>query len=136
MGVMTTQRPDLWNAVICAVPLLDMMRFHTLLAGASWMGEYGNPDVPEEREYILKYSPYQNLDEGKDYPEVFFYTSTKDDRVHPGHARKMAAKMLGMGKPVLYYENTEGGHSAAANLKQRAYTDALQVVYALKKLKD
>lgn len=136
MGVMTTQRPDLWNAVICAVPLLDMMRFHTLLAGASWMGEYGNPDVPEEREYIRKYSPYQNLHEDKDYPEVFFYTSTKDDRVHPGHARKMAAKMLGMGKPVLYYENTEGGHSAAANLKQRAYTDALQVVYALKKLKD
>ncbi len=136
MGAMLTQRPDLWNAVICAVPLLDMMRFHTLLAGASWMGEYGNPDVPEEREYILKYSPYQNLDADKEYPEVFFYTSTKDDRVHPGHARKMAAKMLGMGKPVLYYENTEGGHSAAANLKQKAYTDALQAVYALKKLKD
>ena len=136
MGVMTTQRPDLWNAVICAVPLLDMMRFNKLLAGASWMGEYGNPDVPEEREYILKYSPYQNVKADTDYPEVFFYTSTKDDRVHPGHARKMAAKMLGMDKPVLYYENTEGGHSAAANLKQRAYTDALQVVYALKKLKD
>ncbi len=136
MGVMTTQRPDLWNAVICAVPLLDMMRFNKLLAGASWMGEYGNPDVPEERDYILKYSPYQNLNADKDYPEVFFYTSTKDDRVHPGHARKMAAKMLGMDKPVLYYENIEGGHSAAANLKQRAFTDALQVVYALKKLKD
>ncbi|WP_417449283.1 prolyl oligopeptidase family serine peptidase [Kordiimonas sp.] len=136
MGVMTTQRPDLWNAVICAVPLLDMMRFNKLLAGASWMGEYGNPDVPEERDYILKYSPYQNLDADKQYPEVFFYTSTKDDRVHPGHARKMAAKMLGMDKPVLYYENIEGGHSAAANLKQRAYTDALQVVYALRQLKD
>ncbi|WP_286830356.1 MULTISPECIES: prolyl oligopeptidase family serine peptidase [Kordiimonas] len=136
MGVMTTQRPDLWNAVICAVPLLDMMRFHTLLAGASWMGEYGNPDIPEERDYILKYSPYQNLDANKDYPEVFFYTSTKDDRVHPGHARKMAAKMLSMGKPVIYYENTEGGHSAAANLKQKAFTDALQTVYVLKKLMD
>jgi len=136
MGVMTTQRPDLWNAVICAVPLLDMMRFHTLLAGASWMGEYGNPDIPEERDYILKYSPYQNLNADKDYPEVFFYTSTKDDRVHPGHARKMAARMLSMDKPVIYYENTEGGHSAAANLKQRAFTDALQTVYVLKKLMD
>ncbi|MCK0069057.1 prolyl oligopeptidase family serine peptidase [Kordiimonas laminariae] len=136
MGVMTTQRPDLFNAVICAVPLLDMMRYHTLLAGASWMGEYGNPDIAEERDFIAKYSPYQNLKADETYPEVFFYTSTKDDRVHPGHARKMAAKMLDMGKPVLYYENTEGGHSAAANLKQRAYTDALQVVYALKKLSD
>lgn len=136
MGAMTTQRPDLYNAVICAVPLLDMMRFHTLLAGASWMGEYGNPDVPEERAYIRAYSPYQNLDANTEYPEVFFYTSTKDDRVHPGHARKMAARMLSMDKPVLYYENTEGGHSAAANLKQRAYTDALQAVYVLKKLKD
>jgi prolyl oligopeptidase len=136
MGVMTTQRPDLFNAVICAVPLLDMMRYHTLLAGASWMGEYGNPDVPEERAYIAEYSPYQNLKADEEYPEVFFYTSTKDDRVHPGHARKMAAKMNGMGKPVIYYENIEGGHSAAANLKQRAYTDALQAVYALKKLSD
>ncbi|NVJ97004.1 MAG: S9 family peptidase [Alphaproteobacteria bacterium] len=136
MGVMTTQRPDLYDAVICAVPLLDMMRFHTLLAGASWMGEYGNPDVPEERAYIREYSPYQNLNADTEYPEVFFYTSTKDDRVHPGHARKMAARMLSMGKPVIYYENTEGGHSAAANLKQKAYTDALQTVYVLKKLKD
>ncbi|MFC3052471.1 prolyl oligopeptidase family serine peptidase [Kordiimonas pumila] len=136
MGAMLTQRPDLFKAVICAVPLLDMMRYHTLLAGASWMGEYGNPDVPEERDYILKYSPYQNLKTDTEYPEVFFYTSTKDDRVHPGHARKMAAKMEDMGKPVLYYENTEGGHSAAANLQQRAFTDALQVVYALQKLKD
>lgn len=136
MGVMTTQRPDLFDAVICAVPLLDMMRYHTLLAGASWMGEYGNPDTPAERDYILEYSPYQNLDAEADYPEVFFYTSTKDDRVHPGHARKMAAKMLSMDKPVLYYENVEGGHSAAANLKQKAYTDALQTVYVLKKLSD
>lgn len=136
MGVMTTQRPDLFNAVICAVPLLDMMRYHTLLAGASWMGEYGNPDIPEERTYIQQYSPYQNLDATKEYPEVFFYTSTKDDRVHPGHARKMAAKMITMEKPILYYENIEGGHSAAANLKQRAFTDALQVVYALQKLSD
>ncbi len=136
MGVMTTQRPDLFGAVITAVPLLDMMRYHKLLAGASWMGEYGNPDVAEERDYIRAYSPYQNLKADTDYPEVFFYTSTKDDRVHPGHARKMAAKMTAMGKPVIYYENTEGGHSAAANLKQRAFTDALQIVYLLKKLSD
>ncbi|WND01529.1 prolyl oligopeptidase family serine peptidase [Temperatibacter marinus] len=136
MGAMITQRPDLYNGVICAVPLLDMLRYHKLLAGASWMGEYGNPDIPEERAYIEKYSPYQNLDSAKDYPEVFFYTSTKDDRVHPGHARKMAAKMFGMDKPVLYYENTEGGHAAASNLKQRAFSDALQLVYLMQKLQD
>lgn len=136
MGVMATQRPDLFGAVICAVPLLDMMRYHTLLAGASWMGEYGNPDIPEERTYIQAYSPYQNLDPEVTYPEMFVFTSTKDDRVHPGHARKFTARLMEMEKPVLYYENTEGGHSAAANLSQRAYTDALQVVYALKKLSD
>lgn len=136
VGASFTQRPDLFNAVICAVPLLDMMRYHTLLAGASWVGEYGDPDIPEERAYIRKYSPYQNIDADAEYPEMFIYTSTKDDRVHPGHGRKMAARLMDYGKPVLYYENTEGGHAAAANLKQRAYTDALQVVYALKKLSD
>lgn len=136
VGVMATQRPDLFNAVICAVPLLDMMRYHTLLAGASWVGEYGDPDVPEERAFIRAYSPYQNVNRDTEYPEMFIYTSTKDDRVHPGHARKMTARLMELGKPVIYYENTEGGHSAAANLKQRAYTDALQAVYALKKLSD
>lgn len=136
VGVMATQRPDLFNAVICAVPLLDMMRYHTLLAGASWVGEYGDPDVPEERAFIRAYSPYQNVNPDTEYPEMFIYTSTKDDRVHPGHARKMTARLMEYGKPVIYYENTEGGHSAAANLKQRAYTDALQAVYALKKLSD
>ncbi len=136
VGAVVTQRPELFNAVICAVPLLDMMRYHTLLAGASWMGEYGDPDVPAERAYIRAYSPYQNVDPAAEYPEMFIYTSTKDDRVHPGHGRKMAARLMEYDKPVLYYENTEGGHSAAANLKQRAYTDALQAVYALKKLKD
>lgn len=136
VGAAITQRPDLFNAVICAVPLLDMMRYHTLLAGASWVGEYGDPDVPDERAFIRAYSPYQNVDPAADYPEMFIYTSTKDDRVHPGHARKMAARLTEYEKPVLYYENTEGGHSAAANLKQRAYTDALQAVYALRALKD
>ncbi len=135
-GVMLTQRPDLFNAVISAVPLLDMLRYHKLLAGASWIGEYGDPDIPEQRAYISKYSPYQNVSADTDYPEAFIFTSTRDDRVHPGHARKMTALLQSLGKPVLYYENIEGGHSAAANLKQRAYTDALQVVYALQRLAD
>jgi len=93
MGVMFTQRPDLFNAVVCAVPLLDMMRFHTLLAGASWMGEYGNPEDPVEGAFLRKISPYHNIDPEGDYPEVFFVTSTKDDRVHPAHARKTAKRM-------------------------------------------
>ena len=136
VGAMMIQKPELYNAIICAVPLLDMMRYHTLLAGASWMGEYGNPNVAEERAYILKYSPYQNLKADASYPETFFFTNKKDDRVHPGHARKMAARMIEMGKPMIYYENVEGGHSSEANLKQRAFTDALQTVYALQKLSD
>jgi len=135
-GVMLTQRPDLFGAVISAVPLLDMLRYHKLLAGASWVGEFGDPDIEEQRDYISRYSPYQNLAEGVDYPEAFIFTSTRDDRVHPGHARKMTAALEALGQPVLYYENIEGGHSAAANLKQRAYTDALQVVYSLQRLAD
>jgi len=134
VGVAFTQRPDLYNAVVCQVPLLDMKRYNKLLAGASWMGEYGNPDIPEEWEYIKKYSPYHNLKEGVQYPEVFFYTSTRDDRVHPGHARKMAAKMLGMGYPVLYYENIEGGHAGSSTNEQRAKFNALQYSYLLMKL--
>lgn len=136
MGVMFTQRPDLFEAVICAVPLLDMMRYHLLLAGASWVGEYGDPEIAEEREWIRQYSPYQNVHSDGTYPEVFFYTSTKDDRVHPGHARKMAKMMTDMGHNILYYENTEGGHSAAANLKQSAHSAALQMVYLMQKLQD
>ncbi|MEM9280790.1 MAG: prolyl oligopeptidase family serine peptidase [Verrucomicrobiota bacterium] len=128
VGACFTQRPDLFNAVVCQVPLLDMKRFNRLLAGASWMGEYGNPDT-DDWSFIKEWSPYHNLDESKDYPRVFFYTSTRDDRVHPGHARKMVQKMTEMGKPVYYYENTEGGHSVAANLKQRAYMWALTYAY-------
>lgn len=135
-GVTMTQRPDLFGAVIVAVPLLDMMRYHTLLAGASWMGEYGNPEIPAEREWIAKYSPYQNIRKDVKYPEAFVYTSTKDDRVHPGHARKFVAKLESEGHPVMYYENMEGGHSAAANLKQRAEVTALQIVYLTQKLVD
>jgi prolyl oligopeptidase len=135
VGVAFTQRPDLYNAVVCEVPLLDMQRYNKLLAGASWMGEYGNPDVPEEWEYIKKYSPYQNLKEGMDYPEVYFGTSTRDDRVHPGHARKMVAKMNDMGYKTYYYENTEGGHAGSSTNEQSAKSDALTFSYLLMKLK-
>ena len=138
-GVMYTQRPDLFNAAIVAVPLLDMLRFNKLLAGASWMGEYGNPDdesKPEERAFLRKISPYHNIRSEADYPEVFFITSTKDDRVHPAHARKAAKRMEDQGHDFLYYENIDGGHSAAANLKETAKRLALQHVYLMQKLKD
>jgi len=135
VGVAFTQRPDLYNAVVCQVPLLDMQRYSKLLAGASWMGEYGNPDVPEEWEYIKKYSPYHNLKKGMNYPEVFFYTSTRDDRVHPGHARKMVAKMNDMGYETYYYENTEGGHAGSSTNEQSAKLGALKFSYLLMKLK-
>jgi prolyl oligopeptidase len=136
MGVMFTQRPDLFNAVICAVPLLDMLRYDKLLAGASWVGEYGSPEDPDEGAFLKSISPYHNLKAGVKYPEVFFVTSTKDDRVHPGHARKMAGRMQDQGHDFLYYENIDGGHSAAANLTETAKRLALQHVYLLQKLKD
>ena len=129
VGAVMVQRPDLYAAVVSQVPLLDMKRFHKLLAGASWMAEYGNPDDPEQWAYISKYSPYHNVSAEADYPRAFFTTSTRDDRVHPGHARKMVAKMLDQGHDVLYYENIEGGHGGAANLKQRAYLSALIFAY-------
>ncbi|MBK9455639.1 MAG: prolyl oligopeptidase family serine peptidase [Chitinophagales bacterium] len=135
MGVAFTQRPDLYKAVVCQVPLLDMERYNKLLAGASWMGEYGNPDIPEEWAFIKKYSPYHNLKENAAYPEVFFTTSTRDDRVHPGHARKMVAKMESMGYKVYYYENIEGGHAGASTNEQRAKSAALEYSYLWMKLK-
>ena len=134
VGATFTQRPDLFNAVICGVPLLDMYRYDKLLAGASWVDEYGDPDNPQEWEFIRKYSPYQNLKKGTEYPEVFFYTSTKDDRVHPGHARKMAKKMTDMGSPIVYYENTEGGHAGTSNIDQFSFLLALQLAYLEDKL--
>ncbi len=133
-GVLFTQRPDLFNAVVVGAPLLDMKRFSRLLAGASWMGEYGNPDLPEDWEYIQKYSPYHNLSPDKKYPEVFFVTSTKDDRVHPGHARKMAARMSEMGHPYFYHETIEGGHGAASTNEQRAEVSAMIYTYFNMKL--
>ncbi|MGD8327216.1 MAG: prolyl oligopeptidase family serine peptidase [Sphingomonadales bacterium] len=135
MGAQLTQRPDLYNAVIIGVPLLDMLRYDKLLAGASWVGEYGDPDDADMRDYILTYSPYQNMDALADYPEVFIYTSTKDDRVHPGHARKFAARLKEMGHDFLYYENTEGGHAGVANLKQAAYRMTLELAYMNRRLR-
>lgn len=134
VGAVTMLRPDLFNAVVSAVPLLDMKRFNQLLAGASWMAEYGNPDIPEQWDYIKTYSPYHNLNADKDYPEIFFTTSTRDDRVHPGHARKMAALMEAYGHDFYYYENIEGGHGGASNNDQTAYLRALIYSYLLMKL--
>ena len=134
MGVALTQRPDLYQAIDCGVPLSDMLRYHKLLAGASWTVEFGNPDIPAERSVLEKYSPYQKLREDVDYPNVFIYTSTKDDRVHPGHARKMAAKLQQFGKPFLYYENIDGGHGGAANQEQLAYRNALEYIYFYEEL--
>ncbi len=136
MGVQMTQRPDLWNAVVVQVPLLDMLRYHKLLAGASWVAEYGSPDDPAEAAFLAQLSPYHQIKAGVAYPEPFFVTSTKDDRVHPGHARKMAAKMQAMGLPFYYYENTDGGHAAAANLKETAKRVSLEMVYLSRKLMD
>ena len=126
VGAVMLQRPELFGAVVCSVPLLDMQRYHKLLAGNSWMAEYGNPDKADEWAYISQYSPYHNVKKDVKYPKVLFATSTRDDRVHPGHARKMAARMLEQGHDVLYYENMEGGHGGAANNEQRANLVALE----------
>jgi prolyl oligopeptidase len=134
MGVMLTQRPDLFGAIVCQVPLLDMQRYHLLLAGASWIGEYGDPSQPEQWAYLSKYSPYQRLDANAKYPPTLVTTSTRDDRVHPGHARKLVARMLEQGHPVKYYENIEGGHGGAANNQQRAFMDALAYTFLWREL--
>jgi prolyl oligopeptidase len=135
VGAVAVQRPELFKAVICQVPLLDMRRYHRLLAGASWMGEYGDPDKPEQWAYISRYSPYQNVKKDVRYPRIFFLTSTRDDRVHPGHARKMYAKMQEQGHDVLYFENTEGGHGGAANNPQLAKMSALVYSFLWQELK-
>lgn len=125
VGNMIALYPQLFQAAVCQVPLLDMRRYHLLLAGASWMAEYGDPDSAGEWDFIQRYSPYQKISQGQTYPAVLFTTSTRDDRVHPGHARKMMAKMEALGQDVTYYENIEGGHGGAANNRQRAYMQAL-----------
>lgn len=134
VGNMIALYPDLFEAGVCQVPLLDMKRYNKLLAGASWMAEYGNPDYPEQWAYIRKFSPYQNVQESVRYPKVLFTTSTRDDRVHPGHARKMMAKMESQGHAVWYYENIEGGHGGAANNKQSAFMQALAYTFLRQEL--
>ncbi|MCS0587772.1 prolyl oligopeptidase family protein [Massilia norwichensis] len=134
VGAALTQRPELFGAVVCQAPLLDMRRYHQLLAGASWMGEYGDPDDPEEWAYIARYSPYHQVSRGRRYPRVLFTTSTRDDRVHPGHARKMAALMRAQEHAVLYWENTEGGHAGAANNEQTATMWALTYTFLWQEL--
>jgi len=136
VGAIMTRRPDLYRAVVCGVPLLDMIRYSQLLAGASWMGEYGDPRKPKMYSYLRSYSPYHNVNKKKNYPSLLLMTSTKDDRVHPGHARKMAAKMMDQGHPeVLYFENTEGGHKGSANLKQLAERTVMRYAFLFKMLR-
>lgn len=136
MGVMLNQHPEMVNAAVVQVPLLDMLRYDQLLAGASWVDEYGRPSDPVEGAFLRTISPYQNLRPHADFPMPLVITSTKDDRVHPGHARKYVARMVELGMPVLYYENIEGGHSAAANLNQAAHRRALEYTYLMQRLMD
>jgi prolyl oligopeptidase len=134
MGVEFTQHPELWRAVDIQVPLLDMLRYEKIAAGASWVGEYGSVSNPEQRAFLASISPYDNIKAGVKYPEPFIWTTTKDDRVGPQHARKFAAKLSAMGIPYLYYEVIEGGHGSGANLKERAHTTALEMTYFTRKL--
>jgi prolyl oligopeptidase len=134
VGNMYVRRPDLFGAVVCQVPLLDMRRFNVLLAGASWMGEYGNPDLPDEWAFIRGFSPYHLVEQGRAYPPILITTSTRDDRVHPGHARKMTARLREFGLPVLSYENIEGGHGGAADNRQKAFMDALAYAFLEREL--
>ena len=136
MGVEFTQHPELWNAVDIQVPLLDMLRFEKIAAGTSWVGEYGSVSVPEERAFLAKISPYNNIHKGTKYPEPFIWTTTKDDRVGPQHARKFAARLSEYGIPYLFYEVTEGGHGSGANLKEKAHTTAMEMTYFTRKLMD
>jgi prolyl oligopeptidase len=133
-SVMLTQRPELFGAIVSLVPLTDMRRYHKLLAGASWMSEYGDPDNSEDWAALSKFSPLQNIRRDVTYPPVLFTTSTKDDRVHPAHARKMVAKLEAFGHTPLYYENIEGGHGGAADIKQAAYRDALVYTFLTSRL--
>jgi len=135
VAAVALQRPELFGAVVCQVPLLDMRRYHRLLAGASWMAEYGDPDDADDWAAIARWSPYHNLRTDLHYPPMLLTTSTRDDRVHPGHARKMAARMLEQGHDVLYYENIEGGHGGAADHEQRAIVEALEFAFLWRSLR-
>ncbi|HEU5470592.1 MAG TPA: prolyl oligopeptidase family serine peptidase [Actinophytocola sp.] len=134
MGVMLTHHPDMFGAIVAQVPLLDMRRFHRMLAGASWMAEYGDPDEPADWAYLRHHSPYHNIHSGRSYPPLLLITSTRDDRVHPAHARKMMARMRESAHDVRYYENIEGGHGAAADNEQIAFKSALVYEFLWRKL--
>lgn len=134
MGVEMEQHPELWNAVVIQIPLLDMLGFEHIAAGASWVGEYGSVSVPEERAFLASISPYEQLKPDVKYPEPLIFTTTKDDRVGPQHARKFAAKMAEFKLPYFYSEITEGGHGAGADLKQQADTYAMTYTYLQRKL--
>ena len=136
MGVALTQHPELYRAIVIQVPLFDMIGYTHIGAGASWVGEYGDPAIPAERAVLESYSPYQKLAPGKPYPKVFIETSTKDDRVHPAHARKAAARLKEYGYDYLYYENIDGGHAASANLNEQALRLALEFTYLTQRLMD
>jgi len=136
MGVEFTQHPELWRAVDIQVPLLDMLRYEQIEAGSSWTGEYGSVSIPEQRAFLASTSPYNNLKPGVKYPEPLVWTTTKDDRVGPQHARKFAAKLAALHVPYLFYEVLEGGHAAGANLQERAFTSALEMTYFIQKLMD
>jgi prolyl oligopeptidase len=136
MGVMLTSYPALFGAVVATVPLLDMRRYAKLLAGASWIAEYGDPDVEADWAYLREFSPYHNVRPDRSYPPVLLMTSTRDDRVHPGHARKMVARLREQGHEVSYYENAEGGHGAAADNEQAATLWAMTLEYLWRKLTD
>ena len=136
VGVEMTQHPDEWHAVVIQVPLLDMLRFEKIAAGASWVGEYGSVSIPEERRFLATISPYNQLKPDVNYPEPLIFTTTKDDRVGPVHARKFAARMEEFHKPFFYQEIVEGGHGAGADLKEGAKTRAVEYVYLMRKLMD
>ncbi|QZD86293.1 prolyl oligopeptidase family serine peptidase [Qipengyuania psychrotolerans] len=136
VGTAFTQRPDLFDAAIVAIPLFDMLRFHLIGRGASWVGEYGDPRIPEQREWIEGYSPYQKIVDGVEYPAPFLWASTADDRTHPAHARKGAAKLKELGQDYWYYEDMTGGHSGGVDNTQRAKLQALQIVYLMQRLMD
>jgi len=136
VGTAFTQRPDLFGAAIVQIPLFDMLRYHLIGRGASWIGEYGDPRIPEQRAWIEGYSPYQKIVAGVTYPEPFLWASTADDRTHPAHARKGAARLKELGQPYYYYEDTTGGHSGGVDNDQRAKLQALQFIYLMKRLMD
>jgi prolyl oligopeptidase len=136
MGVEMTQHPEMWNAIAIMVPLLDMLRYEQIAAGASWVGEYGSVAIPEQRAFLASISPYNQLKADVKYPEPLIFTTTKDDRVGPVHARKFAARMAEFNKPFFYDEIIEGGHGAGADLKEEAQTDAVVYTYLTRKLMD